>query len=126
MQLHSSIKFHWSSYPDEILPESAEFIDLCRCAEACGFESVHVPAPASLSDSLALAMLTGLHTTHLKFRIGWNFDRILATLCGREMKEAWTNLQGRLIFHMSFGTEGVTADAYYPQAQEFLMNCRRL
>jgi alkanesulfonate monooxygenase SsuD/methylene tetrahydromethanopterin reductase-like flavin-dependent oxidoreductase (luciferase family) len=126
MQLEAALKFHWSTYPDENSDDDARFVDLCRCAEAYGLESVHVPRATCLSDALTLARAAGQKTTRIKFRIGWGFDRIIASLRGREMREAGAALEGRLVFHMSFGDEDTIRDGAYAQAEEFLVNCRHV
>ena len=124
--MKTSIEFHWSPYPDDNSEDTTEFVDLCSCAEAYGFESVHVPRATCLSKALALARAAGLETARVRFRIGWDFESVLASLLGPEMKEAWAALEGRLIFHMSFTNEATVRNGYYAQAEEFLMNCRRL
>src|SRR6266571_1792668 len=92
------IRFHWSPYPHESSSDAALFIDLCRRAEAAGVESVHVPVANPLSHAFALATLAGMETAHVRFRIGWDFEGILASLFGHEMKRACAALRGRLIF----------------------------
>jgi alkanesulfonate monooxygenase SsuD/methylene tetrahydromethanopterin reductase-like flavin-dependent oxidoreductase (luciferase family) len=126
MRVETPIQFHWSPLPDEDWHDAARFVNLCRCAEESGFESVHVPVASDLSDALALATVAGMETNHVRFRIGWDFDGVLRSLFGREVKEAWTALQGRLIFHMSFGSEDATRNGRFGQAADFLENCRRL
>lgn len=126
MRLETSIQFHWSPLPDKCSRDAAQFVDLCRCAEASGFESVHVPVASDLSDALALAIAAGVETNHIKFRIGWNFEEVLRSLFGRKMKEAWVTLQGRLIFHMNFDSEDAARNGRLEQATEFMTNCRCL
>ena len=121
------IKIHWSPRADDGSLDAAAFIDLCRCAEVCGFESVHIPVTSDLSTGFALASDAGRSTARLKFRIGWDFESVLASLFGREMKEAWETLDHRLIFHMSFRNEELAATKHdFLRAGEFLTNCRCL
>jgi alkanesulfonate monooxygenase SsuD/methylene tetrahydromethanopterin reductase-like flavin-dependent oxidoreductase (luciferase family) len=126
LRVETPIQFHWSPLPDEGSRDAARFVDLCHCAEASGFASVHVPVTSCLSDALALATVAGIGTNRVRFRIGWGVDGVLASRFGREMKEAWTTLQGRLIFHMSFGSEDAARNGHFGQAVEFLANCRQL
>jgi hypothetical protein len=87
-------------------------------------ESVHVPAATSLSDALALARIAGRETTQVRFRIGWDFRDVLASLLGRELKDACDALPGRLIVHMIFGSGEPSLNVR--SAGEFIANCRAL
>lgn len=113
------LRFHWSSCPDGDTIDT-EFVGLCRGAEAAGIESVHIPIGASLPDALALATVAGADTTLLRFRVGWDFGDLLASLRGSQLLEAWDSLGGRLIVHLR-----VTEDEFR-SAGEFLPNCRAL
>ncbi len=118
MQTKVPLRFHWSPPPEECSPDAARFIGLCRSAESLGVESVHVPLAASLSDALALAIAAGMETAQVRFRIGWDFPAVVASLRGHDMKNAWTALPNRLVFH--FRSEETE------RAGEFLSNCRAL
>lgn len=107
------------------MPDAAPFVDLCRSVESQGIESIHVPLANSLSDALTLAIAAGMETAQVKFRIGWNFPAVLASLRGHDMKNAWAALPNRLVFHLHFGHSDFCTEET-EQAGEFITNCRAL
>jgi hypothetical protein len=126
MPAQTPIRFHWSRRRDGNSDGVDEFVRFCHDAEAVGVESVHVPIESSLSDALALARAAGKHASSVRFRIGWDFGGVLASLSGRELLTTWDALQGRLIVHMSFAKAEPAINGDTPAASEFIANCRAL
>src|SRR5262249_24573624 len=120
------IRFHWSPFINQDSPDPARFIEFCRCADTTGVESVHVPMVSDLSQALELAVVAGAKTKHIRFRIGWDFNGVLASLLGQELKNAWATLRGRLVVHMSFCSDEAVLNGDFEKAGEFLADCRRI
>ena len=118
MQTAPALSFHCSSCSADDAANPAEFVSRCRAAEAAGFDSIHIPRSISLPDALELAVLAGSESSRLRFRVGWEFAGILASLRGSDVIHAWDALGGRLILHLRIG-----ADDFGP-AVEFVANCR--
>jgi hypothetical protein len=102
------------------------FVRKCRDAEAAGIESLHLPHTNCLSDALKLAVTAGQETSRLGFRVGRDFSGVMLSLTGRELREAFESLGGRLIVHMSFHGEDPSRNDPFPAAAEFIANCRNL
>jgi hypothetical protein len=120
------LTFHWSPSLVDSAPDPETFTAACRAAEAAGFESVHVPARICFSEALRLATAAGNEALDIKFRIGWDFAGALASLRGAELKNAWEVLQGRVIVHMSFGSEEPARNGNYLSAGGFIASLRAL
>src|SRR3954471_19114560 len=120
------LRFHWSSDADGDPRDTALFAGLCDRAEAAGIESIHIPIGVSLPDALSLAVLAGAKTTRVRFRIGWEFGDLLASMRGSQLLEAWESLGDRLIVHLRIGAAGMVSEDEFRAAREFLANCRAL
>ena len=120
------IRFHWSPCTNQDSADPARFVDLCRWAEMMGVESVHVPMATDLRRALELAVVAGAETKHVRFRIGWDSNGVLASLLGQELKNAWATLRGRLVIHMRFDSDDAVPNGHFARAGEFLANCRRI
>jgi alkanesulfonate monooxygenase SsuD/methylene tetrahydromethanopterin reductase-like flavin-dependent oxidoreductase (luciferase family) len=123
MDTEHSLRFHWSACASD---EPVAFLPICRDAERLGLESVHIPIATPLPDALALAVSAGRETERIRFRVGCDFNRILASLTGRELKIATEALGSRLIIHMAFDVEDSARNASFLSAGEFIANCRKL
>jgi alkanesulfonate monooxygenase SsuD/methylene tetrahydromethanopterin reductase-like flavin-dependent oxidoreductase (luciferase family) len=123
MDTEHPLRFHWSACAGD---EPIAFIPICRDAERLGLESVHIPIATPLPDALALAVSAGLETERIRFRVGCDFTRILASLTGRELKIAAEALGSRLIIHMAFDAEDPAKNGCFLSAGEFIGNCRKL
>jgi alkanesulfonate monooxygenase len=123
MATEHPLRFHWSDCAGD---EPVAFLPICHDAERLGFESVHAPMATPLPDALAFAVAAGRETGRIRFRVGCDFNRILASLTGRELKKAAEALGSRLIIHMTFDAEEPAGDGRYFSAGEFITNCRKL
>jgi hypothetical protein len=126
MPIARPLQFHWSSDSCVGSHGTDHFLALCADAEQVGFDSVHVPASDDRSSGLELALLAGRHTTGLKFRVGWEFQRVLASLTGHDLSNAWQELGPRLIVHLAFPEFDPVDRGPFLAAAEFLANCHNL
>jgi alkanesulfonate monooxygenase len=120
------LRFHWSACAGDGLGGPVAFLSLCRDAERVGLESVHVPIAIPLPDALELAVSAGRETERIRFRVGCDFNRILASLTGRSLKTASEALGSRLVIHMAFNAVESAGNGGYLSAGEFITNCRKL
>jgi alkanesulfonate monooxygenase len=126
MTTEHPLRFHWSACAGDGLGEPVAFLHICRDAERLGVESVHVPIASYLPDALELAVSAGQETERVRFRVGCDFNRILASLTGRELKKAAEALGSRLIIHMAFDAVEPAGNGSFRSAAEFITNCRKL
>jgi hypothetical protein len=126
MPIARPLQFHWSSDSCVGSRGTDHFFALCADAEQVGLDSVHVPASDDRSSGLELALLAGRHTAGLKFRVGWGFQRVLASLTGRDLSNAWQELGSRLIVHLAFPEFDPVDRGPFLAAAEFLANCHNL
>jgi len=126
MTTEHPLRFHWSACAGDGLGEPVAFLHICRDAERLGVESVHVPIATYLPDALELAVSAGRETERVRFRVGCDFNRILASLTGRELKKAAEALGSRLIIHVAFDAVEAAGNGSFGSAGEFITNCRKL
>jgi alkanesulfonate monooxygenase len=126
MRRDPGIRFHWSPCRDEDLHDAGRLLDICQQAESAGIDSIRVPIANALPEALAVAVLAGRETAHVRFRIGWDFSEVLASLTGRDLKNASDALGDRLNVHMRLGEEETEAHGDLRSAGEFIENCRAL
>jgi alkanesulfonate monooxygenase SsuD/methylene tetrahydromethanopterin reductase-like flavin-dependent oxidoreductase (luciferase family) len=126
MTTEHPLQFHWSACAGDGLGEPIAFLRICRDAERVGLESVHVPIATHLADALKLAVSAGRETERIRFRVGCDFNRVLASLTGRELKKASQALGSRLIIHLAFDAGEAAGNGSFLSAGEFITNCRNL
>lgn len=142
------LRFHWSlsqagnafrraqaREQQSGVPPLSDQIELCRCAERWGIDSVLMAIGYTRADPLVLSIAIGAQTQTIKFMIACRSGLISPTYFVHQVNTASTLLPGRICINMVCGHtpyelgyygDFLDHDERYSRTAEFLAICRAL